>query len=113
MSELDKVNAYSQVYLYSLIVPIISISGILLAFVIKNKEYKSLISNGISVKKAKNLLFPQQSKTDPNMYIIIGSFIFVIFTLLMGASKLKFSQEIVFLGSFSIILFFLTNLLKN
>ena len=113
MSELDKVNAYSQVYLFSLIVPIISISGILLAFIIKNKEYKSLISNGISVKKAKNLLFPQQSKTDPNMYIIIGSLIFVIFTLLMGASKLKFAQEIVFLGSFSIILFLLNKLTKE
>ena len=105
MSELEKVKAYSQVYLYSLIVPIISISGIFLAYLIKNKEYKSLINNGISIQKAKNLIFPNHSKTDPNMYIILGSIFFVIFTLLMGTSKIKFAQEIVFLGSFSIILF--------
>jgi len=51
--------------------------------------------------------------TKPNLLIIIGSIIFVIFTLAVGTSNVKFSQEIVFVGSFAIILFLLIKLSKE
>jgi hypothetical protein len=51
--------------------------------------------------------------TKPNLLIIIGSIIFVIFTLAVGTSNVKFSQEIVFVGSFTIILFLLIKLSKE
>ena len=38
MTELEKVKAYSQIYLYSLIVPLISISGIFAAFLAKKNQ---------------------------------------------------------------------------
>jgi hypothetical protein len=45
MNELDKIQAYSKIYLYSLIVPLISISGIFIAYLNKKNKYKSLIKN--------------------------------------------------------------------
>ena len=40
MSELEKIQAYSEIYLYSLIVPLISISGMILAYLDKQNKYK-------------------------------------------------------------------------
>ena len=63
--------------------------------------------------KAKNMIFVIPEMTKPNLLIIIGSIIFVIFTLAVGTSNIKFSQEIVFVGSFAIILFLLIKLSKE
>ena len=110
MTELEKVRAYSQIYLYSLIVPLISISGIFAAFLAKKNQFNQLINNGIDHEKAKEIVYPYNKHTDPNLLIIIGSVIFVIFTLTIGTLNIKFSQEIVFIGSLSIILFLLNKL---
>ena len=110
MTELEKVTAYGNIYLYSLIVPIISVSGIFLSYFNQQKRYKLLISNGINPKKAANIIFNIPEVTKPNLLIIIGSIFFVIFTLFVGTSKMAFSQEIVFVGSFMIILFLLFKL---
>ena len=50
------------------------------------------------------MIFNVPEATKPNMLIIIGSIMFVIFTLAVGTSNIVFSQEIVFIGSFAIIL---------
>jgi hypothetical protein len=113
MTELEKISAYGDIYLYSLIVPIISISGIILAYFNKQNKLKTLISNGMEPLKAKNMIFVIPEMTKPNLLIIIGSIIFVIFTLAVGTSNVKFSQEIVFVGSFAIILFLLIKLSKE
>jgi hypothetical protein len=59
------------------------------------------------------MIFVIPEMTKPNLLIIIGSIIFVIFTLAVGTSNVKFSQEIVFVGSFTIILFLLIKLSKE
>ena len=110
MTELEKINAYAKIYLYSLIVPLISISGIFLAYVNKQNKLKSLIKNGVAPAKARRLIFTIPELTKPNILIIVGSIIFVFFTLFIGTSKMQFSQEIVFVGSFGIILFLLIKL---
>ena len=110
MTELEKIKAYGDIYLYSLIVPLISISGVFLAYLNKKNKYASLISNGMSPQKAKGLIFAIPELTKPNILIIVGSIIFVFFTLFIGTSNIQFSQEIVFIGSFGIILFLLIKL---
>ena len=104
MTEFEKVNAYSNIYLYSLIVPIISVSGIFLAYLNRQNKYKKLVANGISPIKASRMIFNVPEATKPSMLIIIGSIMFVIFTLIIGTSNIIFSQEIVFIGSLAIIL---------
>ena len=110
MTELEKIKAYGEIYLYSLIVPLISISGIVLAYFSKQNKYRLLVKNGINAQKAKSMIFTIPEITKPNLLIIIGSIIFVFFTLAIGTSNIQFSQEIVFIGSFGIILFLLIKL---
>ena len=57
MSELEKVNAYSSIYLYSLIVPIISVSGIFLAYFNHQHKYRKLVANGINPIEASRMVF--------------------------------------------------------
>ena len=45
MTALEKISAYGDIYLYSLVVPIISISGIILAYFNKQNKLKTLINN--------------------------------------------------------------------
>ena len=107
MSDNEKIVTYGKIYLYSLIVPIISIMGVFFSYVSSKSRLNKLIKNGLAFEKAFNLIYPVLKTTKPNKSIITGSIIFVIFTLSIGISKIPFSQEIVFIGSFLIIVYLL------
>ena len=110
MSDNEKIVTYGKIYLYSLIVPIISIMGVFFSYVSSKSRLNKLIKNGLAFEKAFNLIYPVLKTTKPNKSIITGSIIFVIFTLSIGISKIPFSQEIVFIGSFLIIVYLLKTL---
>ena len=107
MSDNEKIVTYGKIYLYSLIVPIISIMGVIFSYISSKSRLNKLIKNGLAFEKAFNLIYPVLKATKPNKSIITGSIIFVIFTLSIGISKIPFSQEIVFIGSFLIIVYLL------
>ena len=110
MSDNEKIVTYGKIYLYSLIVPIISIMGVVFSYISSKSRLNKLIKNGLAFEKAFNLIYPVLKATKPNKSIITGSIIFVIFTLSIGISKIPFSQEIVFIGSFLIIVYLLITL---
>ena len=110
MSDNEKIVTYGKIYLYSLIVPIISIMGVVFSYISSKSRLNKLIKNGLAFEKASHLIYPVLKATKPNKSIITGSIIFVIFTLSIGISKIPFSQEIVFIGSFLIIVYLLKTL---
>ena len=110
MSDNEKIVTYGKIYLFSLIVPIISIMGVVFSYISSKSRLNKLIKNGLPFEKAFNLIYPVLKATKPNKSIITGSIIFVIFTLSIGISKIPFSQEIVFIGSFLIIVYLLMTL---
>ena len=93
--ERQKIILYSQIYLYALIIPLISISGIILSKVFFKKNNSNF------------------DKVKPNYSIIFGSLIFVIFVSTVGLTNHPMSQEIVFFGSFFIVIYLMKNLLKK
>ena len=110
MSDNDKIVTYGKIYLYSLIVPIISIIGVVFSYISSKSRLNKLIKNGLAFEKAFYLIYPILKASKPNKSIITGSIIFVIFTLSIGISNIPFSQEIVFIGSFLIIIYLLITL---
>ena len=96
LSENIKINIYSKIYLYALIIPLISIFAVILSKILKQPKNKQA-----------------DIKTKPNFQIIFGSLAFLIFVTSVGFLRLPFSQEIVFIGSFSIVIFLMNNLLKS
>ena len=109
LEQTEKISLYGSIYIYALIIPIVSVMGIFLASFLKSQKRKILIQKGLSGLEAE---IPKE-KTEINWWILGGSLVFVIFTLSVGSFRLPFAQEIVFLGSMIIILFLMNKLIKE
>ena len=105
----EKISLYGSIYIYALIIPIVSVLGIFLDSFLKKQKRKKLLKKGLSGFESE---LPKE-KTEVNWWILGGSLVFVIFTLSIGSFKLPFAQEIVFLGSMAIILFLMNKLIKE
>jgi len=110
LSELEKVTAYGDIYRMALIIPFVSVLGVGLAALFQHRETKQLLANGMTKKDVYALRTDSVEGTQPNWWILGGSFIFVAFTISMGLSDYQYSQEVIFLGSFSIISFLIYKL---
>ena len=108
LEQAEKINLYGSIYIYALIIPLVSIFGVILANYLRNKKIKILKSQGLEFKNER-----VTEKTKVNWWILGGSLIFVIFTLSVGSFNVPFAQEIVFIGSVVIILFLMFKLIKE
>ena len=108
LEQAEKINLYGSIYLYALIIPLVSILGVVLGSYLKKKRINDLRIQGFKYKDEHST-----QKTEINWWILGGSLIFVIFTLSVGSFNLPFAQEIVFLGSVIIILFLMFKLIKE
>lgn len=111
MSEAAKVDVYADIYLMALTIPALSISGVILGGVMLKQRAQRMRAQGQDAAVIDKLLFAPAGETKANWWILGGSLIFAIFTLGMGVSQLPFSQEIIFIGSMSIILFLMYRLM--
>ena len=111
LSEAEKIEIYGRIYLYALIIPLISVSGVFLAMYLKKRRLEQLKKSGMAAEELKKLMTEFGTSTQPNWWILGGSLVFVVFTLGVGILKVPFAQEIVFLGSMLIILFLMKKLI--
>ena len=109
LEQADKISLYGSIYIYALIIPIVSVLGIFLASYLKNQKKRKLIEHGLEGDQD----YAPSEKTEINWWILGGSLVFVIFTLGIGSFKVPFAQEIVFVGSMAIILFLMNKLVKE
>ena len=109
LEQAEKISLYGSIYIYALIIPFVSVLGIFLASYLKNQKRKKLIQKGLLGNESET----PKDKTEVNWWILGGSLVFVIFTLGVGSFKLPFAQEIVFIGSMTIILFLMNKLIKE
>jgi hypothetical protein len=92
----QKVELYARIYKFALIIPVLSVLGVVLhAFLKKNPE-----AHG-------------EEKTKPNWGVLGGSLVFVIITLAVGLGQIPHAQEIIFLGSFAVIVYLLWRLARE
>ena len=102
LNEADKIDLYASIYLWALISPFLSVCGVWLAtyhaHYLKKKFGEVHLTQFFS------------SSTEINWTILGGSLVFVIFSLTVGLLTWPFSQEIVFAGSFMIVLFLMYRL---
>jgi len=85
---------YGQVYTAALIIPVISVLGVLLHHFLKH-ERESF------------------EKTKPNWAVLGGSLVFVAITLAVGFGGVPYAEEIIFAGSLAIIVFLLWRLARE
>jgi len=87
--------------------------GVVLASVLHTHAHKRLLSRGMTAEQAQTLLTGAIEVTKPNWMILGGSLVFVIFTMTMGLARVPFNQEIIFVGSMTIVTFLISRLTKD
>ena len=112
MAEAEKVATYVGIYEMALLIPIISVSGVLFGGYLKLKKYRTLRKNGISHVDAWGVIHTQAEAPPPNWWILGGSLVFVVFTVSLGLSDYEFNQEVIFIGSFAIVSFLMWRLMQ-
>ncbi len=113
LPEPEKVLVYRDIYLIAMVIPLVSISGVILASFIRRRNIHRMLATGLSRAEIESRLHENLEKTSPNWWILGGSLVFVIFTLSMGFSDYVYNQEVIFLGSFSIIIFLIVKLTRE
>jgi hypothetical protein len=113
MVEEQKVAVYVQIYKVAMVIPLISICGVILAEILKRSRVRKLLKRGVKQEREYNPEGIGINKVKPNWWILGGSLTFVIFTLTMGLMQVPYNQEIIFAGSMAIVLFLMNKLLKE
>ncbi len=107
MGEADKAHIYARIYLLALGIPLLSVSGIVLAGVQKRKVLRDLRRRGLDIA----ISGQTDEKTVLNPWYFIGGAGFVALTLMIGLSDIRFGQEIIFTGSMAIVLLMMRQLI--
>jgi hypothetical protein len=96
LSVAEKAELYARIYTFALAIPVLSVLGVILhAFLKQNRD-----AHG-------------EEKTKPNWSVLGGSLVFVVITLAVGLGGVRHAQEIIFTGSFAVIVFLLWRLARE
>ncbi len=112
LPDAEKARVYSNVYEMSLVIPLISVLGVMSAAWLQSRARRQLVAGGMSMQAAAAALAQHVGKTQPNWWILGGGFLFVVFTLAVGLSDFQYAQELIFVGSFAIIVFLIGKLTR-
>ncbi len=113
MPEASKLEVYKGIYQMAMIIPVISVLGVILAELLKWVDSKNNRSLNFGKAPCDRELDQHGEKIRPNWSILGGSLVFVLFALFMGLMHIPYSQEIVFAGSMTIVLFLMSRLMKE
>ena len=113
MNEAQKVQGYLTVYWVALVIPLLSMLGVVVAARLKAGVRQELKSMGLSPSQISQALEVQNAPTAPNWTILLGGLAFVVFTLTIGLSQVPYGQEIIFVGSLSIILYLIARMTSD
>ncbi|NJM92993.1 MAG: folate/biopterin family MFS transporter [Rhodospirillaceae bacterium] len=106
----EKAAIYADIYLLALIIPVVSVSGIILGSLMRQWRARRLRAQGVEEEKINADLFAPPEKVKPNWLILGGSGAFVVFSLATGVGEVPYAQEIIFAGSLAIVVFLIRRL---
>jgi hypothetical protein len=114
MSVQQKAETYLLVYQLALIIPMVSVLGVILASVLRRRQLRSLMHSGYSGTEARAMMDVRGGqRPHVNWVLLGGSLVFVVFTVGLGATAIPYNQEIIFAGSMAIVIFLMTRLVRE
>jgi NADH:ubiquinone oxidoreductase subunit 3 (subunit A) len=114
MSVQEKADTYLLVYQLALVIPLVSVAGVVLASVLRRQKLRALMRSGYSGGEARAMMDARGGqRPHVNWVLLGGSLIFVVFTVGLGLMEIPYNQEIIFAGSLAIIVFLMTRLVRE
>ncbi|QPD05515.1 MAG: hypothetical protein Nkreftii_003289 [Candidatus Nitrospira kreftii] len=116
LPQADLVRLYQRIYLMAMGIPVVSVLGVGLAWWLRRRQRRRLVQEGFSSEQAREMVNVRDTgdeSTKPNWWILGGSSAFVLFTLTVGLGGFSYREEVVFVGSMSIVLFLMSRLIQE
>ena len=113
LPEAEIARIYRNVYLMALVIPVISVLGVMSAALLKARDRRRWHRQGLRPEQIAERLYERVEPTRPNWWILGGSLLFVVFTLGVGLNGVQYSEEIVFGGSLAIVAFLIVRLTRE
>jgi hypothetical protein len=104
---------YGRIYLIGMVVPVISVSGVLLAMLGQRRRVRDMVAAGLTRAEAEAKHAPEGGTVEPNWWYFIGGAVFVTLAAAVGLSDIPRGQEIVFAGSLTIVLVLMRQLIAE
>ena len=103
LEQSQKAEVYARIYLMALVIPLVSVSGVVLSQVMLAARARRLRKTGFDADQADQLVYSPGEPTEPNYWMFGGGALFVVLTLAIGIGDVPLAQEIVFAGSMAIV----------
>lgn len=116
LPQAELVRLYKQVYLMALAIPFVSVLGVGVAWLLQRRHKAALVQQGFSSAQVTEMVSVRGDGSEaatPNWWILGGSLVFALFTVTVGLGGFPYSEEIVFAGSMSIVLFLMAKLVRE
>lgn len=113
MDAAQKLAAYARVYQAALVIPVISVSGVVLGAIVLHRRAARLKSMSLSDARIEALLSSREQKTKADWQILAGGGVFVVITLGLGLSGIDYAAEAVFAGTLAVVWFLIARLCRS
>ena len=113
MSAADKIAAYADIYALAMIIPLLSVIGVMLAALVRSRRARALRRAGVPAMEIARVLDAHLDPVHPDWRILGGGLAFVAFTLGLGLARVPADQEIIFVGSMAIVIYLMHRLLQE
>lgn len=110
LPEAEKEAIYLFVYQLALIIPVVSIFGVVFASWLQRREIARLLVQGHSRQEAVVLLGVHSEPPPVNWWILGGGLAFTLMSLGVGLSRIPGGEEVVFVISMAIVIFLMWRL---
>src|SRR5438445_6479413 len=110
MPEADKTLAYLRVYELALIIPVVSVLGVVLGMALAWRDARRLKAKGFARAEMRRMLNPHGERPPVNWWILGGGLAFAVISLGVGVGQIPGAEEIVFGLSMAIVLFLIWRL---
>lgn len=110
LPEAEKAAAYLYVYELALIIPLVSVCGVVFAAWLRRRDVRRLMAQGHSRSESEAMLGADIEPPPVNWWILGGGLAFTAVSLSVGLSRIPGGEEIIFAISMSIVIFLMWRL---
>ena len=113
LPEAEKGSAYLFIYQLALLIPFVSVLGVVLASWLHHRRLVNYVRQGMTRKQAATLIDVHPERPPVNWWILGGGLAFAALSIGIGLSDLPGAQEIVFATSMVIVIFLISKLARE
>ncbi len=110
LPDAEKADIYLFVYQLALIIPIVSIIGVVFAAWLHRREMARFMAQGFTRQESESLLGIHIESPSINWWILGGGLVFTVMSLSIGLSRVPNGEEIIFCLSMTIVIFLMWRL---